>query len=204
MSAINQTKTCPHCGQEIFARATKCKHCGASLSAPIRLNYPKEKPIEEVPVDDPTPTPEVRFCPHCGKKRDTDGKFCPHCGSPFQVTAPTVRKSAYTTQHRTTYGTQHRAHSSTTTYRGPVESHIVKSILTMLFCCQILGLVALIFSIIAITRDSARDCEGARKAAETADKLGTISLILGLIGGVIYVVLIVMAEAAAPGISYYY
>jgi hypothetical protein len=51
---------CPHCGQDVSDKATKCVHCGTSL------------PLE-------------RFCSECGQVVKVDEKVCSNCGNPLSV-----------------------------------------------------------------------------------------------------------------------
>lgn len=73
-----------------------------------------------------------------------------------------------------------------------IDTHLVKSILVLLFCCQILGIIALVFSIMASSKASAGD-PSAVKDAETADTIGNWAIGLGLVGIVLYFVLFAAA-----------
>lgn len=58
---MNETKTCPCCGEEILAVAKKCKHCGEWLNKP-------EQPRKS--------------CPICGESIDAEAEICPFCKEP--------------------------------------------------------------------------------------------------------------------------
>ena len=64
---MEETKTCPYCGEEILAVAKKCKHCGEWL------------PIEKTKIP----------CPVCGEGIDEDTVVCPHCNEKVKEEAPT-------------------------------------------------------------------------------------------------------------------
>ena len=64
---MEETKTCPYCGEEILAVAKKCKHCGEWL------------PIEKTKIP----------CPVCGEEIDEDTVVCPHCNEKVKEEAPT-------------------------------------------------------------------------------------------------------------------
>lgn len=48
---MNETKTCPYCGEEILLGAKKCKHCGEWM----------EKPVETVHSDEMDSLPDIHF-----------------------------------------------------------------------------------------------------------------------------------------------
>lgn len=50
---MNETKSCPYCGEEILATAKKCKHCGKWLE---------------------------QKCPQCGEWVKAEAKKCRYCG----------------------------------------------------------------------------------------------------------------------------
>ena len=64
---MEETKTCPYCGEEILAVAKKCKHCGEWL------------PVEKAKIP----------CPICGEGIDEDTVVCPHCNEKVKEEAPT-------------------------------------------------------------------------------------------------------------------
>ncbi len=76
------------------------------------------------------------------------------------------------------------------------SSHIGKSILVTLFCCQGLGIIAIIYSILAMISDGKGDYEKADSRAKTADSLCNVSLVIGLI-----IVLFTMFAEGCTGLS---
>ena len=62
---MNETKSCPYCGEEILATAKKCKHCGKWLE---------------------------KKCPQCGesfRSEHMDSQCCKVCGAKLEQTYDT-------------------------------------------------------------------------------------------------------------------
>lgn len=66
------------------------------------------------------------------------------------------------------------------------DNHLVKSILTMLFCCLPFGIVALISATKVESLWASGQKEQAQKAAADADKWANVALICGIVGIIIY------------------
>lgn len=66
------------------------------------------------------------------------------------------------------------------------DNHLVKSILTMLFCCLPFGIVALINATKVESLWASGQKEQAQKAAADADKWANVALICGIVGIIIY------------------
>ena len=66
------------------------------------------------------------------------------------------------------------------------DNHLVKSILTMLFCCLPFGIVALINATKVESLWASGQKEQAQKAAADADKWANVALIGGIVGIIIY------------------
>ena len=56
--------TCPHCGESVSDKATRCVHCGQTLE------------VEN-----------GRYCPECGADLTDDMTECPKCGCPISNTS---------------------------------------------------------------------------------------------------------------------
>lgn len=85
---------------------------------------------------------------------------------------------------------------------GGKKAPIVASVLVMLFCCQPLGIAALIFSILSNSARSAGRIEEANKNADIASKCVNWGLVTGLIVIVLYVALVVVIGVGGSGSSY--
>lgn len=66
------------------------------------------------------------------------------------------------------------------------DNHLVRSILTMLFCCLPFGIVALINATKVESLWASGQKEQAQKAAADADKWANVALICGIVGIIIY------------------
>lgn len=66
------------------------------------------------------------------------------------------------------------------------DNHLVKSILTMLFCCLPFGIVALINSTKVESLWASGQREQAQRVADEANKWANIALICGVVGMAIY------------------
>jgi hypothetical protein len=62
-----------------------------------------------------------------------------------------------------------------------VSSHLVQSILVTLFCCLPFGIVAIVYSSMAMSKSQAGDYHGAAAAAKNAAMWGWISFGFGLV-----------------------
>ncbi len=78
------------------------------------------------------------FCQRCRKENVTEAHFCSNCGEPLQQ------------------------------MEAIPESYLVPAILVMLFCCQPLGIVAVIYAAVTLGKISQRDYAGARRSAKAA------------------------------------
>lgn len=58
-----ETKKCPFCGEEILARAIKCKHCGEMLN------------------NSTNQTENMKKCPYCAEYISIDTQYCKFCES---------------------------------------------------------------------------------------------------------------------------
>ncbi len=66
------------------------------------------------------------------------------------------------------------------------NNHLVKAILTMLFCCLPFGIVSLVYAAKVDSLWSIGQKEAALKAADDANKWGNIALICGIVAIVCY------------------
>lgn len=110
--------------------------------------------------------------------------YCSNCGSPV-----------HETQHNCTacgqpIGTGGDALGT------PAPTHLVFSILVTLFCCQIFGIVAIVYSAIATGKNSAGDYAGARQAAGTAKVWNWVGFGIGFIFIMLYALLIIIGAMA--------
>lgn len=107
------------------------------------------------------------FCKNCGNQIADAAVVCPKCGVP--VDGKSVAPAA-----------------------EQVPNHMVGAILTAIFCCQIGGIVAIVYAAQVNSKLARGDVEGARAASKTAGTWIAVNLITGLIGGLLYVILAVI------------
>ena len=82
---------------------------------------------------------------------------------------------------------------------GRVPNHVVKSVLIMLCCNFVLGLIALIFALQVDGKLARGDVAGARSASKTANILCNVSIWLTIIFGILYFVFVFLMVAANAG-----
>jgi len=150
----------------------------------------------------------MRYCNNCGERIPDDAKFCPSCGIKFEnstkdsinqpsVDEPTPQgaKQEKTEMKNTpidysnTYYVPYNPSVFQASFQPPVErasgklnvGMLVWSIINLLTCCTPLGIVGLIFTILA---------NSAQTAVEEKSKIKT-ALILNIVGTVLAVLIIV-------------
>ena len=77
-----------------------------------------------------------------------------------------------------------------------VNNNMVKAILVTIFCCLPLGIVAIIKASEVNGKLAAGDVQGAQLSAAEADKWGNYGLICGIIGIVLYFILVFVGVLA--------
>jgi heme A synthase len=118
------------------------------------------------------------YCPQCGQQNADSSMSCSSCGTSLSVRPdPRVGMRA---DH----------------FGEPAPTKLVQSILVTIFCCQIFGIVAIVFSAIAMGKNSSGDYAGARDAAKKANMWGWIGFGVGLMVIIGYVGLMVIGAAA--------
>lgn len=104
------------------------------------------------------------FCKNCGNQLADAAVVCPKCG------VPAVGKSVAPATEQ-------------------VPNHMVGAILTALFCCQIGGIVAIVYAAQVNTKLARGDVEGARAASKTAKTWIIVNIITGVLICIIYGIL---------------
>lgn len=107
------------------------------------------------------------FCKNCGNQIADAAVICPKCGVPVsdKSVAPATES---------------------------VPNHMVGAILTAIFCCQIGGIVAIVYAAQVNSKLDRGDIEGAQAASKTARTWIIVNIITGLIGGLLYLLLVVV------------
>ena len=100
------------------------------------------------------------YCSHCGNQNDDNAFRCVSCGEMLQ-----------------------RVDGPDLAFQGSAEAptHLVWSILVTIFCCQLTGIPAIVFSAIAMNQNSSGDYAAARRSAKTAAIWCWVSFGLGML-----------------------
>ena len=111
------------------------------------------------------------FCGKCGETLPDNAIVCSRCGA--QV-----------------------ARVATTGYGESIPNYLVGAILVTLFCCLPLGIPAIVFATQVNSKVAIGDIEGAKKASKNAMIWTFVSLGAGLVGGLIYILFMVIMAAS--------
>lgn len=109
------------------------------------------------------------FCSNCGNQISDAAVVCPKCGVPVagKSLAPATEQ---------------------------VPNHMVGAILTTLFCCQVGGIIAIIYAAQVNSKLARGDVAGAQAASKTASTWITVNIITGLIISIIYIFCVAVAS----------
>jgi Interferon-induced transmembrane protein/zinc-ribbon domain len=122
-------------------------------------------------------------CNQCGAENHDTSQFCASCGQ--QLAGGMTPVGAPFPQTPVMDGPGH-----------PASAHLAQSILVTLFCCMPLGVVAIVFSAMAMGKNSSGDYAGAHADAKKASLFGWIGFGIGAVAVVIYVIMGVLAASA--------
>lgn len=125
------------------------------------------------------------FCPICGAEISSAAQFCPRCG------ASTSEQSGVA------LGAAQNPYATTTTRSSAqkINTYLIPNILAAIFCCRLLGIIGVVYSILASNAVKAGDFANAQNKAQSAKTLFWASLILGLIA----IIIVVVANIANNG-----
>lgn len=99
------------------------------------------------------------FCQNCGNEIADAAVVCPKCGVPVKG--------------KLVPGTQ-------------VPNHLVGAILTAIFCCQIGGIIAIVYAAQVNSKLAAGDVAGAQAASKTAQTWITVNIVTGVLIALFY------------------
>jgi uncharacterized membrane protein len=86
----------------------------------------------------------------------------------------------------------------------PPPNYLVFAILTTIFCCQVFGIVSIIFAAMVNSKWGSGDKEGALKASKNAKTWAIVALVSGIAVGLIFALLSIFgifAGIASGGID---
>lgn len=103
------------------------------------------------------------FCQECGAELSDNAVVCPKCGVP--VAGKAFAQNANLPQ---------------------IPNHLVGAILTAIFCCQIGGIIAIIYAVRVNSKLAQGDIKGAQHASDVANGWIIANIITGILGGLVY------------------
>jgi predicted RNA-binding Zn-ribbon protein involved in translation (DUF1610 family) len=127
----------------------------------------------------------IMYCSHCGTVVEENVRFCPNCGNP--------------PQHQNIQQQNLQQPYMLPTYITPPPDYLIWSILSLVFCCVPLGIVALIYSIQCKSAIAAGRYNDAVKHSKTAFQWNLVSLIAGILIGILYVGIAVIGVISENG-----
>lgn len=137
-------------------------------------------------------------CPYCKSLIGKDEEKCGYCGEPLVNNPKPPAPSA--AQYTTSENQYTRPQDNDAAQQQPREprpnSHLAGAILVTLFCCQIFGIVSIVFAAQVDTAYNRGDVQEAKRLSKQAMTWINVSLISGLVFGLLYVILIVTGVVA--------
>lgn len=135
----------------------------------------------------------MAFCSKCGTELKEGAKFCPKCGQSSNEAPNPQQQFAQPQQFAQAYQQPQQ--------QQPIkpDSNMVLAILTTVFCCLPLGIVAILQANKVDKLYYAGQYDAANEASQSAKKWSIIGAVLAVIGIVIYVIFFVLLAAGAAG-----
>jgi hypothetical protein len=118
------------------------------------------------------------FCPRCGHRNSGSGERCEMCHGPMPDEA----------------STQGQGNQAGDFQPVRISNNLVWAILSTLFCCLPLGIVAIVYAAQVDSKLAAGDIAGARQSAQSAATWSWVSFGLGILSGLIFAGLAAMGR----------
>ena len=119
-------------------------------------------------------------CSRCGSQIPEENPACPNCGLPrfaqTQTPPPPPPKPAAS-----------YLPPPSPSAPEPVRNYLVWAIVITICCCQPLGIVAIVFAVLAMTKQQSGDLRAAREMAGRARLFCLLGFFIGLAGWLIFV-----------------
>lgn len=138
------------------------------------------------------------YCTSCGKQIPDGARFCLNCG---KEAIPQQNGGGSGQQFQMSTPPQQNNYQQNYGNAPNIENHLVKAILSTLFCCLPFGIVAIVYASQVSGKVAAGDYQGAQIASDNASRWGNISIGIGVFVIVIYVLLVVLSVAAGVPIE---
>ena len=110
------------------------------------------------------------FCSECGTQVDNNASVCPKCGVPVAGNDIAQKSNVQ------------------------IPNHLVGAILTTVFCCQIGGIIAIVYAAQVNSKLAQGDIAGAQAASNTAKNWIVANIIIGAVIGLLYMLGAVMGS----------
>lgn len=141
-----------------------CKHCGAEVREDAAVCLSCGRSTGFGPGESRVAAGKA-YCRHCGAEVASDAAICLSCG-------------------------RRTGHEEQQAQRGTSDSsQLVWAILVTIFCCLPTGIPAIVYAAQATSRAAAGDYEAAGRAAASAKTWITVSVVLGLLVVLFYVIM---------------
>ncbi len=129
------------------------------------------------------------FCKYCGEKISENVKFCPNCGAPIEEPEP---KSPFDVLKDESFKTAYK--NSCEEPMPDATIWIILNAISIFTCCQVTGIIGLVYAILANTAIKTGD------KADAIEKIKTSKacLILGVVMGIVSAFIVMGAGFSAP------
>ncbi len=144
-------------------------------------------------------------CKNCGNFIGESEKFCPSCGAPAEHTEQ-AQKAPETTIRPSVQQNDPYSPPQINPSTGKMNTtQLVWSIINLVMCCQIAGIVSLVLTIMASSATTAEDENGKLKWAKILNLIGTIGgALIVVVSVVAYVFFIFMAISEGENVEFTY
>ena len=122
------------------------------------------------------------FCPQCGTSNPDNVAQCSQCGTSMQPVTPAPPG----------------AYGQPPMQQGPViENYLVPSILVTVLCCLPFGIPAIVYASQVQEKLQRGDVAGAQQSSKNAKTWCIVAVVAPLVGGVLYVLLMLVVGGLA-------
>lgn len=133
------------------------------------------------------------YCPSCGRENADGSRFCSGCGKAIGPTQPAPPAPPTSSPAQPAIPLNYQQPVYPQAQRPYVPSNLGLAIFVTLCCCQIFGIISLVYAAQVSSKLSSGDVAGAQAASDTAKKWA----IAGLIGGVIIWIIMILFQVYA-------
>jgi uncharacterized membrane protein YvbJ len=125
------------------------------------------------------------YCRKCGTKNDDNAYRCVQCGEVVQTAVPA------------------QAPAGAQSAQVKIPTYLAQAIISMLCCCQIPGIVAIVFAAQVNSKLVAGDIEGAVKASRNAQIWCWVALGAGALFWVFYLLMVLLGATGSAFTHHY-